>query len=90
MKRVVVTGMGALTPIGNNVNDFWNNLIKGKNGISKITRFDASNLKTQIAAEVKNFDPLQYLEKQKSANKMLLYTMPLQLWKNAWLMQKFN
>ncbi|MCU4164352.1 MULTISPECIES: beta-ketoacyl-ACP synthase II [Marinilabiliaceae] len=63
MKRVVVTGMGALTPIGNNVNDFWNNLIKGKNGISKITRFDASNLKTQIAAEVKNFDPLQYLEK---------------------------
>jgi 3-oxoacyl-[acyl-carrier-protein] synthase II len=63
MKRVVVTGMGALTPIGNNVNEFWNNLVKGESGVSHITKFDASNFKTQIAAEVKNFDPLQYMEK---------------------------
>ncbi len=63
MKRVVVTGMGALTPIGNNVNDFWNNLIKGTSGVSQISKFDASNFKTQIAAEVKNFDPLQHMEK---------------------------
>ncbi len=63
MKRVVVTGMGALTPIGNNVNDFWKNLIKGISGVSRITKFDASNFKTQIAAEVKDFDPLQYLGK---------------------------
>ena len=63
MKRVVITGMGALTPIGNNVNEFWNNLIKGKSGASQITKFDASKFKTQIAAEVKNFDPLKFMEK---------------------------
>jgi 3-oxoacyl-[acyl-carrier-protein] synthase II len=66
MKRVVVTGMGALTPIGNNVNDFWNNLIAGKSGIAQITKFDISPFKTKFAGEVKSFDPLKYMEKSEA------------------------
>ncbi len=73
MKRVVITGLGAITPIGNNVNEFWKNLISGKSGIGPITKFDASNFKTHIAAEVKNFDPLQYMEKSES-RKMDLFS----------------
>lgn len=63
MHRVVVTGMGAVTPVGNTVEDTWKNLLLGKNGIGTITRFDSSKLKVHIAGEVKNFDPLQYFEK---------------------------
>ena len=58
MKRVVVTGLGAVTPIGNNVADFWEGLKTGKNGIGMITRFDVSESKYKLAAEVKDFDPL--------------------------------
>ena len=61
-KRVVVTGLGALTPIGNNVSEFWNNLVNGESGADKITRFDASSFKTQFACEVKNFEPTNYLD----------------------------
>ena len=64
MKRAVITGLGAVTPIGNNVNDFWGNLINGKNGAAIITKFDPTNYKTKFACEVKAFDPLQYMEKQ--------------------------
>ncbi len=63
MKRVVVTGMGALTPIGNNVSTFWESLIAGKSGAGRITKFDASLFRTQIAAELKGFDPAEYLDK---------------------------
>ena len=73
MKRVVVTGLGAITPIGNNVNDFWNNLLNGKSGAAPITRFDPANFKTKFACEVKNFDPLQYMEKSE-IRKMDLFT----------------
>jgi 3-oxoacyl-[acyl-carrier-protein] synthase II len=73
MERVVITGLGAITPIGNYVKEFWQNLIEGKSGIGPITKFDASNFKTRIAAEVKNFDPLQYLEKSES-RKMDLFS----------------
>lgn len=62
-KRVVITGMGAITPLGNDVQTFWEGLVAGKNGIAKITRFDTARSKVNIAAEVKNFDPLLYLEK---------------------------
>ena len=62
-KRVVVTGMGALTPIGNNLDDFWTALINGKNGVGPITRFDASKFKTRFACEIKNFDPSNYFER---------------------------
>lgn len=63
MKRVVVTGLGAITPIGNDVNTFWNNLIAGKSGAGRITRFDPSLFRTQIAAELKDFNPASYLDK---------------------------
>jgi 3-oxoacyl-[acyl-carrier-protein] synthase II len=63
MKRVVVTGMGAITPVGNDVNTFWKNLIAGVNGIDRLTKFDTTNYKAKLAAEVKNFDPAVYLEK---------------------------
>lgn len=66
MKRVVITGLGAITPIGNSVSEFWNSLIQGKSGADIISRFDASNLKTQFACEVKGFDPLQHMEKQEA------------------------
>ena len=63
-RRVVVTGLGAVTPIGNNVPDFWDGLINGKNGVDLITRFDTSKFSTKFAAEVKNFDPGQFIERK--------------------------
>ncbi len=63
MKRVVVTGLGVISPVGNDVDTFWNALISGKNGIDIISRFDASEFKAKMAAEVKDFDPLLYMEK---------------------------
>jgi 3-oxoacyl-[acyl-carrier-protein] synthase II len=63
-RRVVVTGLGALTPLGNSVAEFWNNLLEGKSGAAPITRFDASKFKTRFACEVKNYDPLNYFERQ--------------------------
>ena len=62
-RRVVVTGMGAVTPIGIGVNNYWENLIAGKSGISTITLFDPANLESRIAGEVKNFDPVDYMDK---------------------------
>jgi 3-oxoacyl-[acyl-carrier-protein] synthase II len=62
-RRVVVTGMGALTPLGNSVPEFWNNLIDGKSGAALITRFDTTKFKTKFACEVKNYDPLNHFEK---------------------------
>lgn len=63
-RRVVVTGMGALTPIGNNIQEFWDGLITGKNGAGPITRFDATDFATKFAFEVKNFDPSLYIDKK--------------------------
>ena len=73
LKRVVVTGLGALTPIGNNVQEFWNSLVKGVSGSDWITRFDASKFKTQFACEVKNFDPSALFDR-KEIKKNDLYT----------------
>ncbi len=64
LKRVVVTGLGAITPIGNSVKDFWEGLIEGRNGVGEITRFDSSLYKTHFAAEVKNYDPLNYFDRK--------------------------
>ncbi len=72
-KRVVVTGLGAITPIGNTVDDFWSNLVAGKSGAAPITLFDVSEFKTQFACEVKNFDPQDYIER-KDARKMDRFT----------------
>ncbi len=73
MKRAVITGLGAITPIGNNVIDFWKNLVLGKSGAAPITKFDTTNHKTKFACEVKNFDPTLYFERSE-ARKMDLYT----------------
>lgn len=62
--RVVVTGMGALTPIGNNLESFWNALLEGESGAGPVTRFDASEFPTRIACELKDFDPLQFIDKK--------------------------
>ena len=64
LKRVVVTGLGALTPLGNSVQEYWDGLIAGKSGADIITRFDASKFKTRFACEVKNFDPTSVIEKK--------------------------
>jgi len=63
-KRVVVTGLGALSPIGLNVNDFWNSLIEGKSGVDNITYFDTTEFDTKFAAELKGFDPLNYMDRK--------------------------
>ena len=73
LKRVVVTGLGAITPVGNNVPEFWENLVNGFSGAGPITHFDASQFKTQFACEVKGFDATQYIDR-KEARKMDLYT----------------
>ena len=73
LKRVVVTGIGALTPIGNNTQDYWKGLLNGVPGADGITLFDASKFKTRFACELKGFDPLQYLDK-KEARKVDRYT----------------
>ena len=73
LRRVVVTGLGALTPIGNTVEEFWNGLSNGVSGAGPITKFDASLFKTQFACEVKNFDVEQYLDK-KEARKLDLFS----------------
>ena len=62
MRRVVVTGLGALTPIGNNLNDFWNNLKEGKSGAAPITKFDTSKFKATFACELKNFDSKDFFD----------------------------
>lgn len=64
LRRVVVTGLGALTPIGNSVETFWNNLLNGVSGAGPITRFDASKFKTQFACEVKDFHPENYFDRK--------------------------
>jgi 3-oxoacyl-[acyl-carrier-protein] synthase II len=64
LKRVVVTGLGALTPVGNNVSELWENLIAGVSGAGMITHFDATKFKCRIAAELKGFDPLNYFDKK--------------------------
>ncbi|WDT68221.1 beta-ketoacyl-ACP synthase II [Cloacibacterium sp. TD35] len=69
LKRVVVTGFGAITPIGNNAQEYWENLVKGVSGAAPITLFDSTNFKTKFACEVKNFNPLDNFEK-KEAKKM--------------------
>ncbi|PVY41760.1 beta-ketoacyl-ACP synthase II [Pontibacter virosus] len=73
LKRVVVTGLGALTPLGNNVADYWNGLANGVSGAAPITRFDASKFKTQFACEVKGYDPENYFDR-KEARKMDLFS----------------
>ena len=72
-RRVVITGLGAITPIGNNIDSFWEGIKSGKNGIDEISLFNAENLKVKMAAEVKDFDPSNFIDK-KEAKRMDRYT----------------
>ena len=69
LKRVVVTGLGAITPLGNTVQEYWDSLAKGVSGAAPITRFDTEKFKTKFACEVKGFDPKDFLDR-KEARKM--------------------
>ena len=73
LKRVVVTGMGAITPLGNSVDEFWENIAAGKSGVDMITKFDTTHFITKFAAEVKGFNPADYFEKNE-ARKYDLFT----------------
>src|ERR1700745_538315 len=64
MRRVVITGIGAVTPLGNSVKEFWNNIVAGKSVAGPITKVDASKFKTQFACEVKDFDGEKYFDKK--------------------------
>ncbi|MBE7173503.1 MAG: beta-ketoacyl-ACP synthase II [Williamsia sp.] len=66
LKRVVVTGIGALTPLGNNLDDYWNNLLKGVSGADFIRQFDATKFKTRFACELKDFEPTQFLDRKEA------------------------
>ena len=66
LKRVVVTGLGALTPIGNNVSEYWEALVAGKSGCANITYFDTEKFKTKFACELKNFDPLEHFNRKEA------------------------
>jgi len=86
-RRVVVTGLGIVCPIGNTVQQAWDNAVAGKPGITRITRFDASRLSSQIAGEVKDFDVARYLP-PKEARRMDLFihygmAAGLQAWRDA-------
>ncbi len=73
LKRVVITGMGAITPLGNTLDEFWKNIVAGKSGVDLITKFDTTNFKTKFAAEVKGFSAVAYFEKNE-ARKYDLFT----------------
>ncbi|NLY46078.1 MAG: beta-ketoacyl-[acyl-carrier-protein] synthase II, partial [Tissierella sp.] len=66
MRRVVITGLGAVTPVGIGKDEFWSSLIQGKSGIGPITRFDTENFSTKIAAELKDFNPEDFLDKKEA------------------------
>lgn len=73
LRRVVVTGLGALTPLGNNLNTYWDNLVKGVSGAGPITKFDPEKFRTKFACEIKDYDPNNYFDR-KEARKMDLFT----------------
>ena len=66
LKRVVVTGLGALTPIGNNIEEYWSALVNGVSGAAPITHFDTEKFKTKFACEIKNYDPLQHFDRKEA------------------------
>jgi 3-oxoacyl-[acyl-carrier-protein] synthase II len=87
MTKAVITGMGVISPIGNDIDTFWASIKAGKSGLGPITRFDATGFDSRVAAEVKNFEPSQFMDK-KDARKMALFTQfavaaAVQAWKQA-------
>ena len=79
-RRVVVTGLGAVTPVGNNVQTFWENVKTGKIGIGEITRFDTADFKVKLAAEVKNFNAKDYMPNEWSCFPSMQWLHQRKLW----------
>ena len=73
MRRVVITGMGAITPVGLSVEEFWNSVKEGKTNFAEVTRFDSTNYRAHMAAEINNFNPKDYMD-FKSAKRMELFS----------------
>ncbi len=63
MRRVVITGMGAITPVGLSVEEFWNSVKEGKTNFAEVTRFDSTNYRAHMAAEINNFNPKDYIQR---------------------------
>ena len=76
-KRVVITGLGAITPVGNTAAEFWQSLTNGVSGIGPITRFDASDFTTRIAGEVKGFEPTQFIDKKEAIDYWTMTNKPI-------------
>jgi len=74
LRRIVITGLGLITPIGSGKKNFWNGLVAGESGVDLVTRFDTSECKTKIAAEIRDFDPQDYGIAPKEAKRMDLFT----------------
>lgn len=85
-ERVVVTGMGAITPIGNSVNDFWQGIKENKIGFAKVTHFDASEYKASLAAEVKDFNAKDYMDPRSAAGWSCSASMRSRRRKRRWKM----
>ena len=79
MRRVVVTGLGAVTPLGNNVAETWEGIKAGRSGLGNITLFDTSNTNIKVAAEVKNWDTSEFVDKKEAARWLVLLSLPLWL-----------
>lgn len=79
MKRVVVTGMGIISALGHDIDTFWDNVKKGKVAIDDITRFDTTDYKVKLAAEIKEFDPAQFMDVKAAKRMELFASMQLQL-----------
>ncbi len=75
MKRVVITGLGAITPLGNSVDELWDNIVAGKSGAGPLTKFDASKFKTRFGCEVKGFNATDYIDKRRSKNMISIHNM---------------
>lgn len=82
-RRVVVTGLGAVTPIGLNVNEAWENAIKGVSGVGPLTRVDIEKFPAKVAAEITNFNAEDFMDKKKREEWIALHNMPSQL--RSWL-----
>lgn len=90
MKRVVITGIGAITPLGNNVKDYWKNLLDGKIGIEKISKFDSENTGVTLAGEVKEFDPNGILDRKEQKRMDLFSQYGIVAASQAWKMSELS
>ena len=85
-RRVVITGLGVVSSLGNTVEEFWNNIINGRSGISRISKFDVSEYPSQIASEIRDFNPDEFISQRMQKGLLYLLNMPFLLPKRLWKM----